>query len=85
MVTRLGHGAFFGEMALLHPEGRSVATVRVETFMEGYHISRDDADELFAALDVDHSGGPGERPLEQNHTSKIPAKPSNMLQTFSNF
>ena len=40
MLTTLGANAFFGEMALLHPEGRSVASVRVETFCEGYRLSR---------------------------------------------
>jgi len=39
VVTRLGPHSFFGEMSLLHPEGRSVASVRVDTFFEGYRLS----------------------------------------------
>ena len=39
MLTTLGPLSFFGEMALLHPEGRSVASVRVDTYCEGYHLS----------------------------------------------
>jgi CRP-like cAMP-binding protein len=48
-LTTLGQGAFFGEMSLLHPEGRSVATIRVDTYCEGYHLSKRHYRELEAA------------------------------------
>lgn len=40
ILAVLGPSSFFGEMALLHPEGRSVATIRVRTYCEGYRLSR---------------------------------------------
>lgn len=40
VITTLGRGSFFGEMALLQPEGRASATIQVSTFMDGYCLSR---------------------------------------------
>jgi CRP-like cAMP-binding protein len=39
-ITTLGAGSMFGEMALLSQTGRATATVRVQTFCEGYHLSK---------------------------------------------
>lgn len=41
VITTLGAGALFGEMSLLSQSGRAVATVRVKTFCEGFHLSKD--------------------------------------------
>ena len=40
VLTTLGAGSMFGEMALLSQSGRAVASVRVKTFCEGYHLSK---------------------------------------------
>ena len=40
VLTILGKGSFFGEMALLDPEGKATASVRVRTWMDGYCLSR---------------------------------------------
>ena len=40
VLTTLGSGSMFGEMALLSQSGRAVASVRVKTFCEGYHLSK---------------------------------------------
>ena len=40
ILTTLGAGSMFGEMALLSQTGRAVASVRVKTFCEGYHLSK---------------------------------------------
>ena len=40
ILTTLGAGSMFGEMALLSQTGRAVASVRVRTFCEGYHLSK---------------------------------------------
>ena len=41
LATTLGQNAFFGEMALLDPSGRSTGDVRAKVFCEGYHLSRE--------------------------------------------
>ena len=41
MLTTLGPNSILGEMALLHPEGRAVASVRVDSSLEGYHLSKE--------------------------------------------
>ena len=46
VLTTLGNGSFFGEMSLLFPEGRAVASVRVSSFCDGYFLSRADFDKL---------------------------------------
>jgi CRP-like cAMP-binding protein len=46
VLTVLGRGSFFGEMALLQPGGRPVASIRVSSFCEGFFLSR----EAFARL-----------------------------------
>ena len=38
---QLGPSDFFGEMALLNPDGRAVASIRVRSYCEGYRLSRD--------------------------------------------
>jgi len=40
IIKTLTSNAFFGEMALLDPEGRAAADVRVKTFCEGYKLSK---------------------------------------------
>ena len=39
VIANLGASSFFGEMAMLNPDGRSVASVRVKTYCEGYRLS----------------------------------------------
>ncbi len=46
VLTTLGKGSFFGEMSLLQPEGRSVASVRAATYCDGYFLSRLDFERL---------------------------------------
>ena len=46
VIKHLGASAFFGEMALLNPEGRAVASVRVKTFCEGYRLSVESYDKI---------------------------------------
>jgi len=41
VLAVLGEHAIFGEMALLNPDGRSVASIRVSSWCEGYRLSRD--------------------------------------------
>ena len=46
VIATLGASSFFGEMALLNPEGRAVASVRVKTYCEGYRLSVESYDKL---------------------------------------
>ena len=48
VITTLGAGSLFGEMALLSQSGRAVASVRVKTFCEGYHLSKDSFNRIVA-------------------------------------
>ena len=48
MLTVLGRGSFFGEMALLHPEGRTVASVHVSHYCDTYFLSREAFERLIA-------------------------------------
>ena len=40
VITTLGKGSFFGEMALLEPNGHATASVRVRDHLDGYCLSR---------------------------------------------
>jgi CRP-like cAMP-binding protein len=46
VLSVLGPSSFFGEMALLNPEGRAVASIRVRSYCEGYRLSRDAYDKI---------------------------------------
>ena len=46
VIKTLGASSFFGEMALLNPEGRSVASVVVKTYCEGYRLSVESYDKI---------------------------------------
>ena len=39
VITTLGAHSFFGEMALLSPNGKATASVRVLTYFEGYMLA----------------------------------------------
>jgi len=45
-IKTLGASSFFGEMALLNPEGRSVASIIVKTYCEGYRLSVESYDKI---------------------------------------
>ena len=46
ILSVLGPSSFFGEMALLNPDGRALASIRVRTYCEGYRLSREAYDKL---------------------------------------
>ena len=46
ILSVLGPSSFFGEMALLNPDGRAVASIRVRSYCEGYRLSRDAYEKL---------------------------------------
>ena len=41
ILSLLGPSSFFGEMALLNPDGRAVASIRVKSYCEGYRLTRE--------------------------------------------